>query len=261
MPRQLPAVIKRYGGARKRRGRRRRTRAPPIAHAHRPSRTCAPPIVSGGCHDRDMDFFGAWNGRAPLARHAAARRAVATSRARATPAGAGARRRGWCRCRVPGRPRSRPAGAPKILVSTSSIRLANAFGSFRVLPDAPGEEAVAGEHMRVAVRVVVDQGDRARRVPDQMARGQLDAPDPDRVAVLDEDVGRHGDALGVVPARVRAGAGGRDDLGQRLPVVAVAVRGDDGGDAVVTDHAEQRVAASLAASISSCSPVARQRSR
>ncbi|CAM5692850.1 hypothetical protein SALBM311S_11119 [Streptomyces alboniger] len=64
---------------------------------------------------------------------------------------------------------------------------------------------------------------------------------PDRVAVVDQDVGGHRDALGVEPPGVGAGAGGRDDLGERLPVVAVPVRGDDGRDAVVTDRAEQGV--------------------
>ena len=75
--------------------------------------------------------------------------------------------------------------------------------------DAAREEAVAGEHVRVPVRVVVDEGDGTRRVADQVARGELDPAHPDGVAVLDRDVGRHGDALGVVPARVGARAGGR----------------------------------------------------
>ena len=89
------------------------------------------------------------------------------------------------------------------------------------------------------VRVVVDQGDRARGVADEMAGGQLDPADPDRVPVLDRHIGRDGDALRVVPSGIGAGAGRLDDLGQRLPVVAVAVGGDDGRDGVVADQMEQ----------------------
>ncbi len=66
-------------------------------------------------------------------------------------------------------------------------------------------------------------------------------PHPDGVAVVDQHVGGHRNAVGVVPAGVRARAGGLDDRGERLPVVAVLMRGDDGRDAVVTDHAQQRV--------------------
>ena len=167
----------------------------------------------------------------------------------------------WCRCRGPGRPRSRPAARSKSLVSTSWIRLANASGSLGVA-DAAREEAVAGEHVRVAVRVVVDQGDACPGCgPTRWRAVSSTAPDPDGVAVLDRHVGGHRDALGVVPARVGAGAGGVHHLAQRLPVVAVPVGGDDGRDAVVADQRRAGSPASLAASISSCSSVARQRSR
>lgn len=75
---------------------------------------------------------------------------------------------------------------------------------------------------------------------DEPAGGELDLSDADHVAVVHEHVGRHGNPLGVVPAGVGAGAGGGHDLRERLPVVAVPVGGDDGRDAVVTDHAQQR---------------------
>ncbi|CAM5645784.1 hypothetical protein SVIOM342S_01953 [Streptomyces violaceorubidus] len=51
----------------------------------------------------------------------------------------------------------------------------------------------------------------------EVACGELDLTHPDRVAVVDQDVGGHRDALGVEPPGVGAGAGGRDDLGERLP--------------------------------------------
>lgn len=104
-----------------------------------------------------------------------------------------------------------------------------------------GEEAVARENVRVAVRVVVDQGDRAGGVPHEMTGGQFDAAHPDRVPVLDGHVRRDGDALGVVPAGVGAGTGRADDVVQRLPVIAVAVGGDDGRDGVVADQPQQRL--------------------
>src|SRR5690606_24400471 len=106
--------------------------------------------------------------------------------------------------------------------------------------DTAREQAVAGEDVRMPVRVVVDEGDGARRVPDQVPCGEFDLPDPEGVAVVDQHVGRYGDALGVVTAGVGAGAGGGHHLGERLPVVPVPVGGDDGGDAVVADRAEQR---------------------
>lgn len=105
--------------------------------------------------------------------------------------------------------------------------------------DPAGEEAVPGEQVRGAVRIVVDERDGARGVADQMAGGQRDLPHPDRAVVVDEHVGRDRDAFGVVPTGVGTRTGGRHHLGQSLPVVAVPMGGDDGRDGVVTDQPQQ----------------------
>src|SRR5690606_7312679 len=89
--------------------------------------------------------------------------------------------------------------------------------------------------------VVVDEGDRAGRVPHQVAGGQLVLADPDGVAVVDEHVRLDRDPLGVVAAGVGSGAGGLDDGGERLPVVPVPVGGHDGRDAVRADQLQQRL--------------------
>ena len=119
-----------------------------------------------------------------------------TSRGRATRPGAGARRRGWSRCRGRGRTTSRRAARSNSLCSTSSIRRRSPAGAG--LADPAGEQAVAGEQVRGPVRVVVAQGDRARRVADQVDhRRACSAPTRDGVAVADAYVDRHRQCVGV----------------------------------------------------------------
>jgi DNA-binding transcriptional ArsR family regulator len=106
--------------------------------------------------------------------------------------------------------------------------------------DAAGEQAVAGEQVRgLAVRLE-QQRDRAGGVTDQVDGGQLDVTDPDRVAVVDQVFGRHRDAVRVGAAGVGGRAGRLDDGAERLPVVAVLMRGDHGGQ-LLAGEVQQRV--------------------
>ena len=106
-------------------------------------------------------------------------------------------------------------------------------------PDPAGEQAVAGEDVRPALGVVVDQRDAARRVPHQVHHRQLDRTEPQHVAVLEEHLGLHRD-LGRVQ-RVREGTRPRrgHHFGQPLPVVTVPVRGDHADQPVRPDQVEQ----------------------
>ena len=60
---------------------------------------------------------------------------------------------------------------------------AEASGSLSVLPTPPGKRRVAGEQVRGAGRVAVEQRDRARRVPDEVDDLQRAVADRDGVAV------------------------------------------------------------------------------
>ena len=107
------------------------------------------------------------------------------------------------------------------------------------VPHPAGEQAVAGEQVRLLSAWLVDQRDAARRVPDQVDHRQDRVAEPDRAAVFDELVGRYRDARRVRRVRHGGRAGGRLDLRQRLPVVRVLVRGHDPLHGRVADHLEQ----------------------
>src|SRR5512139_3414798 len=117
--------------------------------------------------------------------------------------------------------------------------------AFRVLPGvsyAAREQAVPGDEVRTPVGVggvPVEQGDGAGGVADQVDGGQLDVVDADDVAVVDQMVRGHGDAVGVVAAGVGGGPGGGHDVGEGLPVVAVLVGGDDRGEPAVPDEGQE----------------------
>ena len=85
--------------------------------------------------------------------------------------------------------------------------------------------------------------------------------DLDDVTVAHPPVDRDGQPVGVLGTGDRLGAGRGDHLGQRPVVVPVLVGGDHPPQPVGADHLGGCVGASSAASTSSCSSVARQRSR
>ena len=132
-----------------------------------------------------------------------------------------------------------------------------------VLPTPPGNRRVAGEQVRGAGRVAVEQRDRARGVarPGGSPPART-SPTAHRVAVVDASRRRPGSAAGVVGVRRAAAAPvAATTSARRVPVVQVLVGRDHRGQPAVADQLEQPVGASSAASISTCSPVARQRSR
>jgi DNA-binding transcriptional ArsR family regulator/uncharacterized protein YndB with AHSA1/START domain len=110
------------------------------------------------------------------------------------------------------------------------------------LAHAAGEQRVAGEHMRLAGQpaagVVVDR-DAARRVPAQVDEGHLDVTEPERLAMPGPPADRHGQLVGISRMRDHLRAGVLGDLGQRLPVVPVLVRGHDRADGGVADQLDQ----------------------
>jgi hypothetical protein len=107
------------------------------------------------------------------------------------------------------------------------------------VPHPAGEQAVAGEQVRLRPIGLVDQRDAARRVADQVDHRQVRVAEPDRAAVFDELVGRHRDARRVRRVRHGGRPGRRLDVRQRLPVVRVLVRGHDPLHGRVADHLEQ----------------------
>ena len=58
--------------------------------------------------------------------------------------------------------------------------------------------------------------------------GQGEIADGDLVTVVEQAVGGDGQQRSIVASGESGYAGGGGDLGQRLPVVGVAVRGEDG---------------------------------
>jgi hypothetical protein len=107
------------------------------------------------------------------------------------------------------------------------------------VPHPAGEQAVAGEQLRLGSARLVDERDAARRVPDQVDHRQDRVAEPDRAAVLDKFVGRHRDARRVRRVRHGGRPGRRLDVRQRLPVVRVLVRGHDPLHGRVADHLQQ----------------------
>ncbi|MCO5563880.1 hypothetical protein L7F22_017531 [Adiantum nelumboides] len=121
-----------------------------------------------------------------------------TSPASATPGCSAAPLRASSRPRGPGRTRSSPARP---------------------------EQAVPGEQVR-PVLPAVEQRQRARRVPAQVDDLQLDLAERDRVAVLDELVHRGRQLRGVLRVGDQPRLEHARDRAERLPVVGVAVGGD-----------------------------------
>jgi hypothetical protein len=139
-------------------------------------------------------------------------------------------------------PRVHPGGVRQPVEDLLHHAVVQRGEALRVLlrvADAAGEQAVPGEQVRLGPVRQVTQRDAARRVADQVDNRQRRVAEPYRAAILDEFVRRHRDARGV--RRVRDGdrAGRAVDLGERLPVVGVLVRGHDPLHRRVADHLEQ----------------------
>jgi hypothetical protein len=103
---------------------------------------------------------------------------------------------------------------------------------------AAREQAVAGEQVRLRARRVAKR-DAARRVPAQVDDGQRRLAELDRVAVLDQFVGRHRDSGGVQRVCHGGRAGRLAHPCQRLPVVGMLMRGHDSLHRGVADHLQQ----------------------
>jgi DNA-binding transcriptional ArsR family regulator/uncharacterized protein YndB with AHSA1/START domain len=105
-----------------------------------------------------------------------------------------------------------------------------------------GEQRVSGEHVRTvrqrAARVVQDR-DAAWRVPAQVDEGYRHVTEPQHVAVLGPAGDRDGQVVRVSRVRDYLRAGVLGHLGQRLPVIAVPVRGHDHAHRRLADHLDQ----------------------
>ena len=118
---------------------------------------------------------------------------------------------------------------------------ANAACVAEGVADAAGEERVAGEQVRVAGRVVVQQGDRAGRVAGERDHLERAVADGDGVAVAAPRGSTGTPVCSVIASASGApattvGAGGGDDVGEGAVVVPVLVGGDDRGEPGVADQ-------------------------
>ena len=89
--------------------------------------------------------------------------------------------------------------------------------------DTAGEQTITGEDVVGAVSGLQMKCDMAGSVPRQVYHRQIGAAEGDVVAFAQSTIGGHPDGVGVELTGHRAGSGGGNDLGERAPMVGVAV--------------------------------------
>ena len=87
------------------------------------------------------------------------------------------------------------------------------------------EQAIPGEQVRRAIRVVVQQGNGSGRVANQLDRCELYASKFDDVTIAHGNIGGDRNISRIIDTGCGTRTGGVDNLGEGLPVIRMGMRG------------------------------------